>query len=112
MIVNYWEGAKRAYHHTAPINMIYGLYAALDRIINEGPENVFARHKSAHHQLVSGLESMGLEMLVPDGSRLPMLNAIRVPESVNEADVRSRLLIVSKSARDLVRSLGRSGGLA
>jgi alanine-glyoxylate transaminase/serine-glyoxylate transaminase/serine-pyruvate transaminase len=93
MIVNYWEGAKRAYHHTAPINMIYGLYAALDRIINEGPENVFARHKSAHHQLVSGLESMGLEMLVPDGSRLPMLNAIRVPESVNEADVRSRLLI-------------------
>jgi alanine-glyoxylate transaminase/serine-glyoxylate transaminase/serine-pyruvate transaminase len=93
MIVNYWEGAKRAYHHTAPINMIYGLYAALDRIINEGPENVFARHKSAHHQLVSGLESMGLEMLVQDGSRLPMLNAIRVPESVNEADVRSRLLI-------------------
>jgi alanine-glyoxylate transaminase/serine-glyoxylate transaminase/serine-pyruvate transaminase len=69
------------------------LYAALDRIINEGPENVFARHKSAHHQLVSGLESMGLEMLVQDGSRLPMLNAIRVPESVNEADVRSRLLI-------------------
>jgi alanine-glyoxylate transaminase/serine-glyoxylate transaminase/serine-pyruvate transaminase len=114
MIVNYWEGAKRAYHHTAPINMIYGLYAALDRIINEGPENVFARHKSAHHQLVSGLESMGLEMLVPDGSRLPMLNAIRVPESVNEADVRSvcSSSIVSKSARDLVRSLGRSGGLA
>lgn len=92
MIVNYWEGAKRAYHHTAPINMIYGLYAALHRVVSEGQESVFARHTAAHEQLVAGLDSMGLEMLVAPGSRLPMLNAVKVPAGVDEAAVRARLL--------------------
>ncbi len=92
MIVNYWEGAKRAYHHTAPINMIYGLYAALQRVVKEGLPATFARHAAAHEQLVAGVESMGLQMLVQHGFRLPMLNAITVPEGVDEAAVRSRLL--------------------
>ena len=92
MIANYWEGAKRAYHHTAPINMIYGLYAALLRVVNEGMESTHARHTAAHEQLVAGLEAMGLNMLVQPGSRLPMLNAVTVPDGVDEAAVRSRLL--------------------
>lgn len=92
MIVNYWEGAKRAYHHTAPINMIYGLYAALLRVVTEGLTATHARHTAAHEQLVAGLESMGLKMLVQAGARLPMLNAVVVPDGVDEAAVRSRML--------------------
>ena len=92
MIVNYWEGAKRAYHHTAPINMIYGLYAALQRVVGEGEQAVFVRHRAAHDQLVTGLESMGLEMLVAPDFRLPMLNAVKVPDGVDEAAVRGRML--------------------
>jgi alanine-glyoxylate transaminase/serine-glyoxylate transaminase/serine-pyruvate transaminase len=92
MIINYWEGAKRAYHHTAPINMIYGLYQALHCVLGEGLEKVFARHREAHRQLVAGVEKMGLAMLVSPESRLPMLNTVKVPADVDEAQVRNRLL--------------------
>jgi alanine-glyoxylate transaminase/serine-glyoxylate transaminase/serine-pyruvate transaminase len=91
LLVNYWDGAKRVYHHTAPINMIYGLYAALQCVLKEGLENAFARHRRAHEQLVAGLEKLGLEMLVRPDSRLPMLNAVKVPTGVDEAAVRARL---------------------
>jgi len=92
LIVDYWEGAKRAYHHTAPINMLYALRAALILILDEGLEKVHARHLDNHRRLVAGLEERGLSMLVDPDSRLPMLNAVRVPEGVDEAAVRSRLL--------------------
>ena len=92
MIVNYWEGSKRAYHHTAPINMLYGLYQALVCIIEEGMENVFKRHIESHEALVASLNSMGMNMLVEPEYRLPMLNAVKIPEGVDEADVRKRLL--------------------
>ena len=92
MIVNYWEGSKRTYHHTAPINMLYGLCAALGVVLDEGLENVFARHMETHGQLVSGLEKMGLKMYVAQECRLPMLNAVAVPAGIDEAAVRTRLL--------------------
>jgi len=92
MIVDYWQGAKRAYHHTAPINMLYAIDAALETILEEGLEAVFARHAEAHQRLVVGLEALGLSLLVAPESRLPMLNAVRVPEGVDEAAVRFRLL--------------------
>jgi len=92
MILNYWEGARRAYHHTAPVNMIYALYQALLLISEEGLEKAFARHRQAHEQLVSGLAKIGLEMLVAPQSRLPMLNAVKVPAGVDEAAVRKTLL--------------------
>lgn len=92
MLINYWEGAQRAYHHTAPINMIYGLYAALKAVLDEGEEAVFARHEAAHRQLVERLGEIGLELLVAEGYRLPMLNAVKVPDGVDEAGVRARLL--------------------
>jgi alanine-glyoxylate transaminase/serine-glyoxylate transaminase/serine-pyruvate transaminase len=91
LIANYW-GQNRVYHHTAPINMIYGLYEALFLILQEGVENVFKRHRESHQLLVDGLESMGLKMLVEKPYRLPMLNTVRCPEGVDEASIRKRLL--------------------
>src|SRR5262245_2942647 len=91
LLVNYWAGAKRAYHHTAPINMIYGLYQALKCVLAEGLDAAFARHRAAHAQLVAGLERLGLQLLVAPGCRLPMLNAVKVPDGVDEATVRTRL---------------------
>ncbi len=92
MITAYWEGNTRAYHHTAPINMIYALYQALDIILAEGQDTVFARHKAAHQQLVKGLESLGISMLVAPDYRLPMLNSVLIPDGVDEAKIRKNLL--------------------
>ncbi len=92
MLINYWSGQKRVYHHTAPINMIYGLYQAIYNILEEGEERVFARHQEVHRHLVRELADLGLEMLVEAESRLPMLNAVKVPEGLDEAMVRRRLL--------------------
>jgi alanine-glyoxylate transaminase/serine-glyoxylate transaminase/serine-pyruvate transaminase len=91
MIINYWEGQKRAYHHTAPINMIYALHQSLVNLLDEGLENAWARHREYHKVLVDGLEGLGLRMFVDPDYRLPMLNAVVVPEGVDEAEVRSRL---------------------
>lgn len=92
MIANYWEGSTRAYHHTAPINMLYGLYQSLFTILQEGLESVYKRHMAVHLELVDSLQSLGMEMLVDKKYRLPMLNAVKVPEGVDEALVRQKLL--------------------
>jgi alanine-glyoxylate transaminase/serine-glyoxylate transaminase/serine-pyruvate transaminase len=91
MVIQYWEGKKRVYHHTAPINMLYALYQALLLIMEEGQEQVYERHQRMHARLVKGLEAMGLEMLVEEKHRLPMLNSVKVPHGVDEAFVRDRL---------------------
>jgi alanine-glyoxylate transaminase/serine-glyoxylate transaminase/serine-pyruvate transaminase len=91
MVKSYW-GAERKYHHTAPINMIYAFREALRIIAEEGLEERFARHKLHHRALVAGIEAMGLSMLVPEAERLPMLNAICIPEGVEDAKVRKALL--------------------
>lgn len=92
MLTQYWGGSKRVYHHTAPISMMYALYQAIYNILDEGKEHVFARHQAVHERLVKGLEELGLEMLVASEYRLPELNAIIVPEGVDEAKLRSQLL--------------------
>ena len=92
MIVNYWEGEKRAYHHTAPVNMLYGLYQALNLILDEGQDAVFRRHNDCHSILVETLGDMGISLFVDPDYRLPMLNAVVIPDGVDEAAVRSRLL--------------------
>jgi len=92
MIANYWSGKTRVYHHTAPINMLYGLYQALFDIIEEGIDAVHKRHKKYHDYLVDGLEDVGLEMLVEKPYRLPMLNAVKIPDGVNDGGIRSVLL--------------------
>jgi alanine-glyoxylate transaminase/serine-glyoxylate transaminase/serine-pyruvate transaminase len=92
LLTAYWDGAKRVYHHTAPVNMLYALDQALLCIVEEGLERVHDRHLAAHRQLVDGLEALNLEMLVRAESRLPMLNTVKVPEGVDEAAIRRRLL--------------------
>ncbi len=92
MIINYWDGESRAYHHTAPINMLYGLYTALGVILSEGIEEVFKRHKKAHTHLVAGLRELGLSMAVSADCRLPMLNAVTIPSGVDDIQVRGKLL--------------------
>jgi alanine-glyoxylate transaminase/serine-glyoxylate transaminase/serine-pyruvate transaminase len=91
MIGSYW-GKERKYHHTAPINMMYALREALRIIAEEGLEKRFSRHKENHRALVAGIEAMGLSMVVPEEERLPMLNAVLIPEGANDAQVRSTLL--------------------
>jgi len=90
MIAKYW-GTDRVYHHTAPVNMIYALYEALQLFFEEGPQRVFARHLESHDELVKELGTLGLNLLVKEGFRLPMLNAVRVPEEVDELAVRQHL---------------------
>jgi alanine-glyoxylate transaminase/serine-glyoxylate transaminase/serine-pyruvate transaminase len=93
LVMGYWGGAtKRAYHHTAPINALYGLHEALVMLQEEGLHNSWARHHNNHLALRAGLEAMGLKFVVPEAERLPQLNAISVPEGVDEAAVRSILL--------------------
>jgi alanine-glyoxylate transaminase / serine-glyoxylate transaminase / serine-pyruvate transaminase len=93
LVMGYWGGAtKRAYHHTAPINALYGLHEALVILQEEGIENSWARHQKNHLALRAGLEAMGLSFVVPESERLPQLNAISVPEGVDEAAVRAALL--------------------
>jgi alanine-glyoxylate transaminase/serine-glyoxylate transaminase/serine-pyruvate transaminase len=89
MISQYW-GENRVYHHTAPINMSYALYEALRIVLEEGLEARYARHLLNHRALRAGLEAMGLRY-IPTHS-LPNLNAVHVPEGVDDAVVRRRLL--------------------
>ena len=91
LIKKYW-GSERQYHHTIPINMNYALREALRVVAEEGLEKRFERHLLNHKALVAGVEAMGLSMLVPEGERLPMLNAIRIPEGADDLKVRRALL--------------------
>ncbi len=92
LVMGYWGSGKRVYHHTAPINLLYGLHEALAMLQEEGLENSWARHQHQHLALRSGIEAMGLSFLVHESARLPQLNAIVVPEGVDEAVLRNRLL--------------------
>jgi alanine-glyoxylate transaminase/serine-glyoxylate transaminase/serine-pyruvate transaminase len=91
LVRNYW-GVDRKYHHTAPVNMVYALREALRIVAEEGIEPRFARHRLNHRALVAGLEAMGLSMLVAEAERLPMLNAVRIPEGADDKKVRATLL--------------------
>jgi len=93
LVLSYWGGeGKRAYHHTAPINPLYGLHEALTLLKEEGIENAWARHRKNHEALRDGFEAMGLSLIVDADARLPELNAVSVPDGVDEAAVRTRLL--------------------
>jgi len=93
LVMGYWGGgAKRAYHHTAPVNALYGLHEALVMLSEEGLEAAWERHSQHHLALRAGLEAMGLGLLVPEAERLPQLNAVTVPDGIDEAAVRARLL--------------------
>lgn len=93
LVMGYWgAGAKRAYHHTAPINALYALHESLVILREEGLENAWARHRLHHNALKAGIEAMGLSFLVEEPYRLPQLNSVTIPEGIADAVVRSRLL--------------------
>jgi alanine-glyoxylate transaminase / serine-glyoxylate transaminase / serine-pyruvate transaminase len=83
---------QRTYHHTAPTAMVASLHAGLGRILDEGLEAVWARHREAGELLQQGLQEMGLELFATEGHRLPELTTVKVPEGVDSAKVRTRLL--------------------
>jgi alanine-glyoxylate transaminase/serine-glyoxylate transaminase/serine-pyruvate transaminase len=91
MLEKYW-GPERVYHHTAPINMIYALRESLRLVLEEGLQKRWARHREHHNELVSGLEKLGLSMLVEKTYRTPMLNSVIIPETADDASVRQQLL--------------------
>ena len=93
LVMGYWGGEqKRSYHHTAPINALYGLHESLVMLQEEGIENAWARHRKNHLALRAGLEALGLELIVPEAERLPQLNAVSIPGGIDDATVRGRLL--------------------
>ena len=93
LLMTYWGGSqKRAYHHTAPINALYGLHEALVMLCEEGLENSWDRHQTNHLALKHKMESLGLKFLVDEAYRLPQLNAVIIPQGVDDVLVRSRLL--------------------
>jgi len=91
LLASYW-GQDRVYHHTAPISMNYALHEALRLVLLEGLENRWRRHEQNHQALKSGLSSLGLRLASQEGHQLWQLNPIAVPEGVDEAAVRKRLL--------------------
>lgn len=95
LVMGYWgnaKGAKRSYHHTAPVNALYALHESLRLLANEGLENAWARHKAMHEQLKAGLEQLGLSFVVEAQYRLPQLNAVYIPQGIDDAAVRKQLL--------------------
>lgn len=92
LVMAYWGERGRSYHHTAPVNSIYAMHESLLLLREEGLEAAWARHARNHRALAAGLEAMGLAFAVSPAHRLPQLNAVAVPQGVDEAVVRARLL--------------------
>ncbi|GAA4889504.1 alanine--glyoxylate aminotransferase family protein [Ferrimonas pelagia] len=92
LVMGYWGGGKRSYHHTAPVNSLYALHESLRLLQQEGLENAWARHRAMHEKLKAGLEKLGLSFVVDEASRLPQLNAVYIPEGADDGAVRSALL--------------------
>jgi alanine-glyoxylate transaminase/serine-glyoxylate transaminase/serine-pyruvate transaminase len=93
LVMGYWGGSnKRAYHHTAPVNSLYALHESLVIVQEEGLEQSWQRHDRNHRALVAGIEALGLSFVVDAENRLPQLNLVRFPETVDDAAVRNTLL--------------------
>jgi len=93
LVMGYWgKGAKRAYHHTAPVNTLYGLHESLGMLTEEGLENSWNRHQQNHQLLRDGLQPLGISYLVDESCRLPQLNSVIIPEGMSDEGVRNSLL--------------------
>jgi alanine-glyoxylate transaminase/serine-glyoxylate transaminase/serine-pyruvate transaminase len=90
MIEKYW-GSERVYHHTAPISMNYALHEALQLVLEEGLPAAWRRHREVHEAFIREIQKIGLEPAVAESIRAPMINAVRIPDGVDDAEVRRRL---------------------
>jgi len=104
---SYW-GSQRTYHHTAPVNMNYGLREALRLLCEEGLENSWARHRRNSEQLWAGLERMGLELHVPLSHRLPTLTTVKIPDGIDGKAFATHLL--NKHGVEIGNGLGDLAG--
>jgi alanine-glyoxylate transaminase/serine-glyoxylate transaminase/serine-pyruvate transaminase len=93
LVAQYWGGgAQRVYHHTAPVNALYGLHEALVMLREEGLEIAWERHSRNHRILRDGLEALGLAFCVPAEERIPHLNAVAIPSGTEDGPARKRML--------------------
>ncbi|MDH5670414.1 MAG: alanine--glyoxylate aminotransferase family protein, partial [Nitrospira sp.] len=92
LVAEYWSDRSRAYHHTAPISMLYALREALRLVEEEGNAARYARHQLNGDALTAGLMAIGFHPLPAEGQRLPMLSCVTVPDHIDEAAVRAQLL--------------------
>jgi alanine-glyoxylate transaminase/serine-glyoxylate transaminase/serine-pyruvate transaminase len=93
LVLAYWgKAGARTYHHTAPVNALYGLHESLVMLSEEGLEASWARHRANYERLKAGLEKLGLSFLVDERYRLPQLNAVTIPAGLDDAAARRRLL--------------------
>jgi len=117
LVLAYWRDADdpsakpaRAYHHTAPINLIYALAEALEIVQEEGLDARWARHATAHEALRRALAELGFERIAPEGEQLHPLLAVRVPDGIAEAEVRTALL--TEDGIEVSGGLGPLAGMA
>ncbi|MBV1869633.1 MAG: alanine--glyoxylate aminotransferase family protein [Gammaproteobacteria bacterium] len=109
LVMGYWGGStKRAYHHTAPINALYGLHESLLMLEEEGLQNAWQRHAFHHKALKAGLDALGLSFTVDATCRTPQLNSIRVPDGVDEAAVRA--FVLNRFSLEIGAGLGALAG--
>lgn len=110
LILGYWDGngAGRSYHHTAPVNALYGLHEALVMLKEEGLVESWMRHRDNHEILKAGIETMGLEFLVDEDHRLPQMNTVVVPEGIDEAALRCEMM--ERHGIDIGAGLGPLAG--
>ncbi|OOF22348.1 alanine--glyoxylate aminotransferase [Salinivibrio proteolyticus] len=93
LVLGYWSGdGKRSYHHTAPVNSLYALHESLLKLYQEGIENAWQRHQTMHQRLKAGLDDLGIRFVVDEPYRLPQLNAVYIPDGVDDGAVRQHLL--------------------
>lgn len=93
LVMGYWSGgSKRSYHHTAPVNALYALHESLRVLAHEGLEASWQRHATMHKLLRDGLEQLGIRFVVDAAHRLPQLNSVYIPDGIDDAAIRTRLL--------------------
>ncbi len=107
-LLNQYWGSDRVYHHTAPVNMNFGIREALRLIADEGLQNVWQRHADTAEYLWEGLAELGLECHVPKDYRLPTLTTVRIPEGVDGKAISAQ--IMAEDSIELGNGLGELAG--
>lgn len=92
LLENYWHGEKRSYHHTVSMSMIYALREALRVVLEEGLTARYERHERNASALLAGAAAIGLQPAAEEGYRAPMLTTLRIPEGIDDATIRKRLI--------------------
>jgi len=92
LLEKYWQGEKRSYHHTVSMSMIYALREALRVVLEEGLAARYERHELNARALLAGAKAIGLQPAAEQGYRAPMLTTLRIPNGIDDATIRKRLI--------------------